>query len=122
MYNHTVTIRCPAALVDMGNHLVNCFESCYPGAPVLQLEPEATHAEIRVACREEFIQAITAIVGMGTLPASDDPLAAAVKAYEWNIQGEEGWLVDMGQANEALALVDLNPEVVNEDRIIVVLA
>jgi len=58
-YLHVV---CPAALIEEGNHLVNCFESCMPSAPVLVLAEGDTHARAIVACRPSFVSGVRKII------------------------------------------------------------
>lgn len=89
-----ITVRCPASLIENGNHMVNCFESCMPGMPILNVAEGEEYAQITVHCSQNTVNVVTAILaGQASLP---EPA--------WNAQMEdESWLVDMTKANAALA-------------------
>jgi hypothetical protein len=96
-----VTLVCPAELVEAGNHLVNCFESCMPSAPVLNLSVQDAqgnqYAVISVPCRASWLEAVQAIA-QGQSPLIEP---------EWNTASEAGMLIDMAKAQLALDAVSV---------------
>jgi hypothetical protein len=103
-FDRYLILRCPAALLEQANHLINCFESCPPGHTILQLRGRTDYAQISVPCRASWVAGVKAIIaGQASLPEphwnSDltDPETGAVI----------GRLVDMAQANAALAATRL---------------
>jgi hypothetical protein len=91
MTHRYIYIRCPASLIDDANHLVNCFESCFPSIPVLQIREGQDFAQIIVPCRESWWEGVRAIIA-----------GAPLQEPSWNSESEAGWLVDMDKARNLL--------------------
>lgn len=108
-FNRSLTVVCPTGLLDSANHMANCFESCYPSQPVFNApaDPEATHVEINVACRESWLQNVQGIVAAwqneAARPAVLSQIMPGWNQYVTDDTGENGyWLVDEANVTDAL--------------------
>jgi hypothetical protein len=92
MTHRYIYIRCPNSLIDDANHLANCFESCFPSIPVLQVREGQDFAQIIVPCHQVWREGVRAIIA-----------GAPLQEPSWNSESEAGWLVDMDKAQSVLA-------------------
>lgn len=117
-FNRTLTVVCPVALLEVANHMVNCFESSYPASPVLNTpeDPESVNVTITVPCRESWLEKVQAVIAGWQNPAlhhailyGNEEMGITGIMPGWNQyvtdENEENgyWLVDMEKAAEALS-------------------